>query len=1053
MGGFAWVTLATNDSYSLGALVLAHSLKRVNTAHQLAVMITPGVSEAMRTQLSAVFNVVKVVDVLDSQDQDNLALLSRPELGITFTKLHCWRLTQFDKCVFLDADTIVLQNSDELFEREELSAAPDIGWPDCFNSGVFVFKPSDLTYKTLIEFALVHGTFDGGDQGLLNLFFSDWATKDISKHLPFVYNVVSSAMYTYLPAFKQFQDRLKIIHFIGSSKPWLQPFDTETGVARVSSETQNQKTFIQLWWDLFCAYVHPTLTSNMSRQRLSTCYVFSTSTSPSSLSCSSDLPYNDPHPFLSTDISKQIGFWTLPPPQTSHSEEPYKFLDPWDELYDKNNGTDHISEINGYNIIHNLQKIVDNDSLYHNKTQNEFYYEEKTSDHIEDFSQNYMSSQQMCEKLDAFKYSERYDNHNCSSNVYDHNFNESNERIDDNQKNNYESHYINDNSVQRTNNHDYQLQSRQQLQSQQSHFMRQYDTNKQQQQHQTHNIPKYEQESSPTTHPLPDQKHFPPDTSSLTSHHEECTASFSNKDEAGLAGALSSIKLGTPLSEEETALQEHLRRQGWEEGNIDYMGRDSFDNIWKKICETLADVTPSYPSTTPSAVVSPATKSAATAPEPLPTQPSATVPLPSESTPTGLEGGGVMPPSSQPVPSPLESVSTAVTSSKPVTPPLESASIAPSSAESAANDAQSTEVLPPLLEPTSTPASLEQPQGKTSQTVSIPPVPETKLPESVPVSHPEQLKLESQSSEKLIKPTTTTQSSIQFTDPKQSSQPISAEQTTEVTATKPVSTIDEKPVEPVVPISSPKDQVSESMSSEPPKTDSKQSEATAKTIGTEEKPATAPQPFIPTDSPPALSNPVVTPSSAEAAIPPSNLEQSKATQEPVLPHAVQPPTPTPTEASPTPIEPPSLPVTVPSSTVPSTPQQQPSIVPASEERSVLTPPPSPEQPTPFLPSPQVVTPSTPTITAPTPPTSPPAVSQEPPLNVAKLKVQEEIPQTPPVTETGAPLSLPEATGDEPPVPPKRKGGKGGGGAGVAAQGEQVGKQQQSKGGKGGKGKK
>jgi len=43
----------------------------------------------------------------------------------------------------------------------------------------------------------------GGDQGLLNLYFKDWATKDISRHLPFIYNVVSQALYSYLPAFKQ----------------------------------------------------------------------------------------------------------------------------------------------------------------------------------------------------------------------------------------------------------------------------------------------------------------------------------------------------------------------------------------------------------------------------------------------------------------------------------------------------------------------------------------------------------------------------------------------------------------------------------------------------------------------------------------------------------------------------------------------------------------------------------------------------------------------------------------------------------------------------------
>jgi len=60
-----------------------------------------------REGLQSVFDLVTVVDVLDSQDTVNLELLSRPELGVTFTKLHCWRLTQYSKCVFLDADTLV----------------------------------------------------------------------------------------------------------------------------------------------------------------------------------------------------------------------------------------------------------------------------------------------------------------------------------------------------------------------------------------------------------------------------------------------------------------------------------------------------------------------------------------------------------------------------------------------------------------------------------------------------------------------------------------------------------------------------------------------------------------------------------------------------------------------------------------------------------------------------------------------------------------------------------------------------------------------------------
>lgn len=201
------------------------------------------------------------MDVLDSGDAAHLALLQRPELGITFTKIHCWNLTQFEKCVFLDADTLVVQNCDELFEREELSAAPDVGWPDCFNSGVFVYKPSAETFQKLIQFAQERGSFDGGDQGLLNSFFSDWARGDISKHLPFLYNVTSAAFYSYLPALKHYGQDLKIIHFIGAAKPWLQHFNFET---RTVDAPDHIRGLLQLWWDIFVGQVHSNLDSSMT---------------------------------------------------------------------------------------------------------------------------------------------------------------------------------------------------------------------------------------------------------------------------------------------------------------------------------------------------------------------------------------------------------------------------------------------------------------------------------------------------------------------------------------------------------------------------------------------------------------------------------------------------------------------------------------------------------------------------------------------------------------------------------------------------------------------
>nr|XP_020478935.1 glycogenin-2-like [Monopterus albus] len=171
ISGEAFVTMATTDSYCMGATVVARSLQRHGMTRNIVVMVTPNVSQQSRLALESVFDEVIVVNVMDSEDHLHLSLLGRPELGITFTKIHCWTLTQYSKCVFLDADTLVLCNVDELFERDELSAAPDPGWPDCFNSGVFVFRPSLHTHSRLLDYALQHGSFDGNLRIAMMLFY------------------------------------------------------------------------------------------------------------------------------------------------------------------------------------------------------------------------------------------------------------------------------------------------------------------------------------------------------------------------------------------------------------------------------------------------------------------------------------------------------------------------------------------------------------------------------------------------------------------------------------------------------------------------------------------------------------------------------------------------------------------------------------------------------------------------------------------------------------------------------------------------------------------
>ncbi|NP_001398104.1 glycogenin-1 isoform 6 [Mus musculus] len=199
----AFVTLTTNDAYAKGALVLGSSLKQHRTTRRMVVLTSPQVSDSMRKVLETVFDDVIMVDVLDSGDSAHLTLMKRPELGITLTKLHCWSLTQYSKCVFMDADTL----------------------------------------------------------GLLNTYFSGWATTDITKHLPFVYNLSSISIYSYLPAFKAFGKNAKVVHFLGRTKPWNYTYNPQTKSVNCDSQdpTVSHPEFLNLWWDTFTTNVLPLL--------------------------------------------------------------------------------------------------------------------------------------------------------------------------------------------------------------------------------------------------------------------------------------------------------------------------------------------------------------------------------------------------------------------------------------------------------------------------------------------------------------------------------------------------------------------------------------------------------------------------------------------------------------------------------------------------------------------------------------------------------------------------------------------------------------------------
>ena len=167
-GRCAFVTLITSDSYLPGALVLAKSIKATGPTIPLAVLVVQSsVSSQGLDLLRHNYDYVIPVPELRSNQPRELQLLGRMELDVTFTKVHAWNpdYLPFDKIAFLDADVLVLEKLDSIFEyvREDIvfAAAPDVGWPDCFNSGVFVTTPGYDLYNGLMEHARTKGSFDG----------------------------------------------------------------------------------------------------------------------------------------------------------------------------------------------------------------------------------------------------------------------------------------------------------------------------------------------------------------------------------------------------------------------------------------------------------------------------------------------------------------------------------------------------------------------------------------------------------------------------------------------------------------------------------------------------------------------------------------------------------------------------------------------------------------------------------------------------------------------------------------------------------------------------
>ncbi|KAH8146341.1 uncharacterized protein LAJ45_09534 [Morchella importuna] len=280
----AWVTVLTGPAYLPGTIILADSLRRVESKYPLLVCVTPSVNKTEQNALKAAGCELMVIEPLKPKVKVNI-VASRFE--DTWTKLAVFGLVLMERLVLLDSDMLVIRNMDELFDMDlpfDFIAAnhacvcnyakdpwADADWnpQNCaytglkhpkaltnprevtpesirthhlLNSGLVVFHPSNMLYAAIVEFLFTDPrvpTFGFPDQDLLSVFF-----KNKFKPIGWQYNALKTMSYEHRDMWSDFE--VRNLHFI-CEKPW------KTGRCEGRFKIPHG-----IWWDSWDRWFHET---------------------------------------------------------------------------------------------------------------------------------------------------------------------------------------------------------------------------------------------------------------------------------------------------------------------------------------------------------------------------------------------------------------------------------------------------------------------------------------------------------------------------------------------------------------------------------------------------------------------------------------------------------------------------------------------------------------------------------------------------------------------------------------------------------------------------
>jgi len=247
----AYATLVTNADYARGAFALARSLRAVGAEAPLLVLATPG-AEGLDGLAATGARVVEVAplplsDAFRARHSRDAQHAAAPFTKGTkpafhdpldnFQKLRLWDRDDYDRLVFLDADTVVVKNIDRLFAYPDFCAAPNLYETLAdfhrLNSGVFTVAPSKAAFAAMLEaLDAPDAWWRRTDQTFLEHWYPDW------HGLPYTCNTLQY-VYFNLPQLWHWP-QIKVVHY-QYEKPWQENHP----------KAERLKPLIDLWWRLY----------------------------------------------------------------------------------------------------------------------------------------------------------------------------------------------------------------------------------------------------------------------------------------------------------------------------------------------------------------------------------------------------------------------------------------------------------------------------------------------------------------------------------------------------------------------------------------------------------------------------------------------------------------------------------------------------------------------------------------------------------------------------------------------------------------------------------